>query len=136
MSCPLIPTSPQALDAADGISLLSLKHSLLLSYLQSLVLIAARRVLGDSLAERTPPAQPFGAHERAPRGARSGDLVDAMIEDRIVLEKVEVLESKMRYQIEKLVRIADVPATAPAAADGAPFFCLSPRTTAQSPQTR
>ncbi|KJA27558.1 hypothetical protein HYPSUDRAFT_63240 [Hypholoma sublateritium FD-334 SS-4] len=121
-----IKNSPQALDAADGISLLSLKHSLLLSYLQSLVLVAARRVLGDSLTERTPPAQPFGARDRGPRGACPGDLVDAMIEDRIVLEKVDVLESKMRYQIEKLVRIADGPASAPAAADDPLAFKPNP----------
>jgi U3 small nucleolar ribonucleoprotein protein LCP5 len=29
-----------------------------------------------------------------------------MVESRIVLEKVKALESKMRYQIEKLVRLA------------------------------
>ena len=30
-----------------------------------------------------------------------------MIEGRIVLEKIKVLEGRMRYQIEKLVRVAD-----------------------------
>ena len=30
-----------------------------------------------------------------------------MIEGRVVLEKIKVLESRIRYQIEKLVRIAD-----------------------------
>lgn len=75
-------------------------------------------MLGDSLSERTPPAQPFGARDREARGSNPGDLVDAMIEDRIALEKVEVLEGKMRYQIEKLVRIADEPAKASAVADG------------------
>lgn len=29
-----------------------------------------------------------------------------MIEGRIVLEKIKLLESKMRYQIEKLVQLA------------------------------
>lgn len=30
-----------------------------------------------------------------------------MIESRLVLEKIKVLETKMRYQIEKLVRVAE-----------------------------
>ncbi|KAF8127661.1 hypothetical protein EV363DRAFT_1344119 [Boletus edulis] len=30
-----------------------------------------------------------------------------MIEGRVVLEKIKVLESRIKYQIEKLVRIAD-----------------------------
>lgn len=30
-----------------------------------------------------------------------------MIESRLVLEKIKILESKMRYQIEKLVRVAE-----------------------------
>ncbi|KAF8969962.1 hypothetical protein BDZ97DRAFT_1653380 [Flammula alnicola] len=102
--------SPQNLDVTSGISLLSLKHHLLLSYLQSLVLVAARRVVGDSLSERAPPTQQFGAKDRDARGSHAGDLIDSMIENRIVLEKAEVLESKMRYQIEKLVRIAAEPA--------------------------
>ena len=33
--------------------------------------------------------------------------VDATIEARVVLEKVKVLEGRMKYQIDKLVRIAD-----------------------------
>ena len=37
----------------------------------------------------------------------AGDLVDSMIEGRIVLEKINVLEGRMRYQIEKLVRAAE-----------------------------
>ena len=40
-----------------------------------------------------------------------GDLVDSMIENRAVLEKINVLESKMRYQIDKLMRIAEEPST-------------------------
>lgn len=87
----------------DGISLLSLKHYLLLSYLQSLSLMTAHRVLGHSLASRTRPPQPFITTGREARGAEAGDLVDTLVETRIVLEKVKQLESKMRYQIEKLV---------------------------------
>ncbi|KAI5981334.1 hypothetical protein EDD15DRAFT_2391889 [Pisolithus albus] len=80
----------------DGISLLSSKHYLMLSYIQSLVLL-------------TPPSKPFSTRDRDSRGSGIGDLVDSMIEGRVVLEKVRVMESRMTYQIEKLVRIADEP---------------------------
>ncbi|KAL5528986.1 hypothetical protein ACEPAG_4960 [Sanghuangporus baumii] len=98
-------------DTKDGISLLSLKHHLMLSYCQALVLLSAHRVLGHTLDDRTSDSQaqqkPFSSNEREPRGARAGDLVDSMVENRVVFEKVKALESKMRYQIEKLVRLAE-----------------------------
>ncbi|KZP32514.1 hypothetical protein FIBSPDRAFT_907218 [Athelia psychrophila] len=95
------------LDTKDGISLLSLKHHLILSYLQSLTLLAPHRVLGHAVDDRTPPAQSFGAADREARGSGAGDLVDSMVEGRVVLEKIKVLEGRMRYQIEKLVRVAE-----------------------------
>lgn len=116
--------SQQNLDVTNGISLLSLKHHMLLSYLQSLVLVSAQRVLGKTLTERAPP-ESFGSKERNARGSNPGDLIDSMIENRIVLEKVEVLESKMRYQIEKLVRIADEPAQDTKVIEGQSFFTCS-----------
>lgn len=100
----------QKFDMSNGISLLSLKHQVFISYLRSLVLVSSRRLLGHSLLERSPPKLPFSAQNRDRRGSRAGDLVDAMIEGRIVLEKIDALESKMRYQIEKLIRLADEPA--------------------------
>jgi len=47
--------------------------------------------------------------DREARGGEAGDLVDAMVEGRVVLEKIKVLEGRMRYQIEKLVRVAEEP---------------------------
>ncbi|KAH8117613.1 hypothetical protein DFH11DRAFT_1504300 [Phellopilus nigrolimitatus] len=95
-------------DTKDGISLLSLKHHLMLSYLQSLVLVSGHRVLGHTLADRSSSNQQlFSVAERDPRGSQPGDLVDSMVENRIVLEKVKALEGKMRYQIEKLLRLAE-----------------------------
>jgi hypothetical protein len=41
-----------------------------------------------------------------------------MIEGRLVLEKIDTLESKMRYQIEKLVRVADAPARSTSTVEG------------------
>ena len=41
-----------------------------------------------------------------------------MIESRIVLEKAKTLEAKLRYQIEKLVKVAEEPESAPNIIDG------------------
>jgi len=95
------------LETKDGISLLSLKHHIFLSYLQALVLVVSRQVLGDSLLGRTQPKSSFASEERGPRGSELGDLVDTMIEGRVILEKIKTLETRMRYQIEKLLRIAE-----------------------------
>ena len=94
-------------DLKNGISLLSVKSQLMMSYLQSLVLVSARRAIGDSLTERAPPTEPFSSASRSARGTGAGDRVDSMIEGRVTLEKIKVLESKMKYQIEKLVRVAE-----------------------------
>ena len=87
--------------------MLSLKNHLLLSYIQSFTLMTAHRVLGHSLTARSRPSQAFTATDRDPRGSAAGDLVDTLVEDRIILEKLKQLESRMRYQIEKLVRISE-----------------------------
>ncbi|KAK7035747.1 hypothetical protein R3P38DRAFT_3311739 [Favolaschia claudopus] len=100
----------------NGISLLNLKPQILLSYMQSLLLLSAHRALGHTLSERSPPTQPFSNSQRDTRGADAGDLVDGLIEGRVVLEKVRVLEGRMRYQIEKLVRAAQAPESGPEAA--------------------
>lgn len=108
------------LDTKDGISLLGLKNHVLLSYLHALVLLCARRALGHSLNERSPPTSPFSSAEPRSRGSGSGDLVDSMIESRLVLEKIKALEGRMRYQIEKLVRMAEeTPSSSKNLADGA-----------------
>jgi len=103
-------SSSSDLDTKDGISLLSLKHHLMLSYLQSLVLLTSRRALGHTLAERTPPSASFSVPDRPARGSGVGDRIDSMVEARLVLEKIKVLEGRMQYQIEKLVRVAEAPA--------------------------
>ncbi|KAJ3741689.1 hypothetical protein DFH05DRAFT_241308 [Lentinula detonsa] len=97
---------PSYFENKDGISLLSLKHHVLVSYLQSLLLVSTRRALGHPLSKRDPPSEPFSSLKRSARGAGSGDLVDQMIEGRVVLEKVKALEGRMRYQIEKLIKAA------------------------------
>ncbi|KAJ3798025.1 hypothetical protein GGU11DRAFT_871442 [Lentinula aff. detonsa] len=89
---------PSYFENKDGISLLSLKHHVLVSYLQSLLLVSTRRALGHSLSKRDPPSEPFSSLKRSAR--------DQMIEGRVVLEKVKALEDRMRYQIEKLIKVS------------------------------
>lgn len=114
------------MDMQDGISLLSVKSHLMLSYLQSLVLLSARRAIGHSLTERKTPAAPFSSTTREARGDGAGDLVDGMVEGRVVMEKVKVLEGRMRYQIEKLIRVAEEsPEAAKNAVNGREFTSSS-----------
>ncbi|KAG8747631.1 hypothetical protein FRC10_000174 [Ceratobasidium sp. 414] len=102
----LLAKQDSELDTTAGISLLSLKNHVVLSYIHSLALLSSHRVLGHSLLDRAPPSQLFGTTDRPARGGDAGDLVDAMVEDRIVLEKTKALEARMKYQIDKLVRLA------------------------------
>jgi U3 small nucleolar ribonucleoprotein protein LCP5 len=97
------------LDTKEGISLMSLKHNLLLLYLKSLSLISARRAFGHHLSLRSPPSRTISALDRSARGSGAGDLVDGMIEYRVILEKAKTLEARMRYQIDKLVQLAQEP---------------------------
>ncbi|KAI0082885.1 hypothetical protein K474DRAFT_1585110 [Panus rudis PR-1116 ss-1] len=97
------------LDTKEGISLLSVKSNVMLQYLQDMVLLSAHRALGHSLTQRTPPPEAFSSSKRSARGGAAGDRVDAMIEGRLVLEKIKLMEGKMKYQIDKLVRTAQEP---------------------------
>jgi U3 small nucleolar ribonucleoprotein protein LCP5 len=72
---------------------------------------------------RSPPQQPFSSTSRDPRGDSAGDQVDTTIESRIVLEKVAVLENRMRYQIEKLLKAAEQSTSAEAIVNGPPPSC-------------
>lgn len=78
----------------------------MLSYLQAATLLIAHRGLGHSLNHRSPPNVTFASSSRPARGDNAGDIIDYMVEDRLVLEKIKVLEGRMKYQIEKLVRVA------------------------------
>ena len=90
----------------------------MLSYLRSLVLLSARRILGHNMAERENPKLPFSSVDRDSRGSGAGDLVDIMIEGRCILEKTRVLEGKLNYQTEKLVRLAREPEKSQVAVNG------------------
>lgn len=102
-----VASTPEELDFKDGISLLSLKNDALISYIHSMVLMSCHRIAGHSLLDREPPSQGFASLDRDPRGSNAGDLVDHAIEARAILEKSKALEARMKYQIEKLVRLAE-----------------------------
>lgn len=81
--------------------------------------MSCHRIVGHSLLDRDPPSQSFASIERDTRGGDAGDLVDHAIETRAVLEKSKALESRMKYQIDKLVRLAEgAPATDQNIAEG------------------
>lgn len=88
--------STAELSYPSGISLLSLKNHLLLSYLHHLVALFALKLSSTSLTS-----------------TEGTQVVGALVKLRVVLEKVAPLEQKLKYQVEKLVRKADQ------AADGA-----------------
>lgn len=92
--------------------MLSLKNEAMLSYIHSLTLMASHRILGHSLLERSPPSESFASTSRGERGSDAGDLVDRSIEARVVLEKTKALETRMKYQIDKLLRLAEDTAAA------------------------
>lgn len=82
--------STSELTYPSGISLLSLKNHLLLSYLHHLVALFALKLNSKSISTSS--------------GAQ---VVQGLVKLRVVLEKIGPLEGKLKYQIEKLVRKAD-----------------------------
>ncbi|KAG5519578.1 hypothetical protein PMAC_001733 [Pneumocystis sp. 'macacae'] len=74
-----------------GISLLSLKSHLFLSYLHNLVLLILVKIRGESISE-----------------GKYVSIVERLIELRIILEKgVHPIETKLRYQIDKILTIVE-----------------------------
>ncbi|GAA6007906.1 hypothetical protein JCM11491_006532 [Sporobolomyces phaffii] len=82
--------STAELSYPSGISLLSLKNHLLLSYLHHLVALFSLKLSSTSLTS-----------------TEGTQVVSALVKLRVVLEKVAPLEQKLKYQVEKLVRKAD-----------------------------
>jgi U3 small nucleolar ribonucleoprotein protein LCP5 len=82
--------STSELTYPSGISLLSLKNHLLLSYLHHLVALFAIKLNSKSISTSS-----------------GAEVVQGLVKLRVVLEKIGPLEGKLKYQIEKLVRKAD-----------------------------
>ncbi|KAI6650622.1 Neuroguidin [Oopsacas minuta] len=73
---------------SEGISLLSLKSHLLLDYIINLTKVILHKL------------------EAKPLSLVHSDVIDQLIKERVVLEKIKPLEMKTKYQIDKLVTLA------------------------------
>jgi len=71
----------------EGISFLRLKNSLLASYTTNLSYLMLRKCYG--------------------KGLEGEPAVERLVKDRTVLEKIRPIDQKLRYQVDKLVSIAD-----------------------------
>ncbi|PIA15191.1 hypothetical protein COEREDRAFT_34829, partial [Coemansia reversa NRRL 1564] len=76
------------LTTGNGLSFLETKHHTMLSYISELAYIAVLKLHGQQL--------------------EGHPVVQWLIEDRMVLEKMRPLEQRLRYQIDKLLRNAVV----------------------------
>lgn len=74
-----------------GLSYLEMKYQMLLSYLINLTYIVLRKCSGERI--------------------ESDPSIDRLIEIRTVLEKIRPIDSKLKYQIDKLVKTAVVGVT-------------------------
>ncbi len=82
------------LPSDQGISLLDVKSHTLLSYCMHLVQLMLLKVHGSSIQE-----------EEGAEGEK-GTPLSALIEHRIVLERIKPVQLKLKYQIEKLMKAA------------------------------
>ena len=87
----VLPTSVPS--TPNGLSLLDLKNGLLLSYIQNLSLLTLSKLKDPEFSLQNPESQ---------------NIIWNLIEDRVYLEKgVAPLETKLGYQIRKLIRAAE-----------------------------
>lgn len=70
----------------NGLSFLEMKYQMLLSYLINLTYIVLRKCSGERI--------------------ESDPSIDRLVEIRTVLEKIRPIDSKLKYQIDKLVKTA------------------------------
>eukprot|EP00088_Acartia_fossae_P006308 TRINITY_DN1290_c0_g1_i4.p1 TRINITY_DN1290_c0_g1~~TRINITY_DN1290_c0_g1_i4.p1 ORF type:complete len:334 (-),score=120.39 TRINITY_DN1290_c0_g1_i4:34-1035(-) len=72
---------------SEGISFLDMKNRLLSSYTSNLGLVMLRKCYG--------------------KGLEGEEAISRLVENRTVLEKIRPIDQKLRYQVDKLVNIAD-----------------------------
>jgi U3 small nucleolar ribonucleoprotein protein LCP5 len=98
ISTAVLPTETAILPPQHGISLLDLKNELFLSYLQNLVFLILIK-LRHATDSNNEPEKSVELNEEATK---------KLVELRLYLEKgVKPLESRLKYQIDKVVRAAD-----------------------------
>lgn len=100
--------SPSTLLPEEGISLLSTKNELLISYLQDLIFFIILKIRGIStLSNESSPAQTFEEAD-----SLDDSVVEKLVSLRIYLEKgIRPLESRLKYQLDKLLAAANEPAS-------------------------
>ncbi|KAL7754429.1 hypothetical protein RI367_000410 [Sorochytrium milnesiophthora] len=89
--------SDRQFDTSQGLSFLEVKNHSLMSYLISLLHLMHTKLSGEPI-------------EQAPS-------LSALLELRVVLEKIRPVETKLKYRIDKMVRAADQSSTAGATVD-------------------
>ncbi|WFD00515.1 hypothetical protein MYAM1_003264 [Malassezia yamatoensis] len=77
------------MDFPDGISLWTVKVDALLAYLHHMTLLCAHRLSRKSLADE-----------------QGGEYVERLVRLRLVLEKMRPMETRIKYQVEKLLQAA------------------------------
>lgn len=102
-----LPSSPNLLPE-EGISLLSSKNELLISYLQNLIFLVILKIRGIAAhPNESSPAQNFEEAD-----SLDNSVVEKLIALRIYLEKgIRPLESRLKCQLEKLLAVASGPAS-------------------------
>lgn len=102
-----LPSSSKLLPE-EGISLLSTKNELLISYLQNLILLVILKIRGiAALPNESSSAQTFEEAD-----SLDESIVEKLITLRIYLEKgIRPLESRLKYQLDKLLAVASEPAS-------------------------
>ncbi|TKY84688.1 hypothetical protein EX895_006590 [Sporisorium graminicola] len=83
----------------DGISLLTVKNDAMLDYLHHVVAVCIAKMSGRSLASSSGSGSSGAAQGPA-------DLVQDLVKLRLMLEKLRPLESRLKYQMDKLLRAA------------------------------
>jgi len=86
-----------SIDYSNGISLLGLKNSLMLEYMHNFIILTLARLHGQSISN---------TNEASEDSANPSKLVETLVKDRIILEKIRPLEAKLKYQVDKLVKKA------------------------------
>lgn len=77
-----------SLDTSKGISFLDVKYQLLLQYITDLSYVMLRKVRGDSI--------------------QGEEAIERLVEMRTVLEKIRPIDQKLKYQVDKVIRIFNI----------------------------
>ncbi|KAL8914135.1 MAG: hypothetical protein Q9172_007154, partial [Xanthocarpia lactea] len=101
-----LPSTQSFVPPSEGLSLLDTKNELLLSYLQNLVLLILYKIRNHRISLEVSGQDAGPSHE---------DIVKNLVTLRLYLEKgVRPLESRLKYQLDKLLLAASEAVSQPA----------------------